>query len=262
MFINNLNPTLVKIGFFEIRFYGLVYFFGFLFSYFLLLKNKKRIGLKREEIENLFIFIFLGLLLGARIAHFLFKNPALIFSSEFFKIWHGGMSFFGGLAGCLLFAFLYLKHIKKTSSFIKTADLLAPLAAIFLGFGRIANFINSEFIGTPSNLPWCTIFIKLDNICRHPYQLYAALSHFILFFVLFYFLKTRNKLKHGFLFYNFLIFYSLFRFITDFFRQDTRFLGLCLGQYTSLFVFILSLILLKNNLKKQRTLSKNYKTKN
>lgn len=235
MFVNNLNPILFNISNLEIHYYGLVYVLGFLLTYFILKKNKTKLELNDKQIDDLMFYLTIGMIIGARIFHFLFNEPYLIFSFEFFKIWHGGMSFYGGLIGGLTGIWFYLKKIHKT--FLKIVDGLAISITFSLMLGRIANFINSELVGRISNLPFCVIFEKVDNLCRHPYQIYSAISHLILLLILI-FVKEK---KTGSKFFTFLIGYSLLRFITDFFREDVLYFGLNIWQYFSIIVFIVSI---------------------
>ncbi len=246
MFIHNIDPTLFKISFLEIRFYGIVYALGFLLVYWLIYKKRKELKITRDQVDNLILFLFIGLILGGRIFHFLFSEPSLLIKNplEIFMVWHGGMSFFGSLIGCFIGAFYYLKKIKL--DWRKFADVIVIAATITLIFGRIANFINGELVGIPSNVPWCVIFPKIDYVCRHPYQIYASFSHVVLLGVLLFVNKLKNvkKLKDSLVFITFLIGYSVLRFITDFVREDPRFIGLTVWQYISLIVIGVGLFFL------------------
>ena len=243
MFIHNINPTLLKIGFLEIRFYGIVYVLGFLLAYWFIYKKREQLNIKKEQIDNLILALIIGLLVGARIFHFLFSEPLTLIRKplEIFMLWHGGMSFFGALLGCFIAVYYYTK--KLNLNWKKLADIIVIAATIALILGRIANFINAELVGTASNLPWCVIFPTIDKICRHPYQLYASFSHVILLGVLLFVNKIKN-LKNGIIFLTFLIIYSILRFITDFTRLDPRFLGLTVWQYISIIVTGIGLYLL------------------
>lgn len=241
MFVNNLNPVLFNLGNLEIRYYGLVYVLGFILTYFILKRNKIKLELNDKQVGDLMSYLTLGMIFGARIFHFLFTDLSLIFSFEFFKVWNGGMSFYGGLIGGLTGIWFYLKKIHK--NFLKIVDCLAIPLTSSLILGRIANFINSELIGKVSDLPFCVIFEKVDNLCRHPYQIYSAISHLILLFILI-FIKNRGLYSK---FFTFLIGYSLLRFITDFLREDVLFFGLNVWQYFSIVVFIVSVYYWKKN---------------
>ncbi|RLE37934.1 prolipoprotein diacylglyceryl transferase [Candidatus Woesearchaeota archaeon] len=252
MFIHNINPVLFNLGPIEIRYYGLVYALAVILIYILLRKYKEELGLKKDgEIETLILIVFLGMLVGARIFHFLFSDLSIFIKDPFelLRIWHGGMSFFGGLIGSVLAGWLYVR--KKKLNFWKLADIIVIPAALTLGIGRIANFANAEIVGTITTVAWCFDFG--DGLCRHPYQLYAAFYHFVIFGALVYIqqLKKRINLKQGIVFASFLFLYCLFRFITDFWRDDTRWLGLTIWQGFSIIGVIIGVILLYSLFKKK-----------
>ncbi len=246
MFIHNIDPTLFNIGALEIRFYGIIYALGFLLAYWMIYKKRKEIEIKKEQIDNLMLFLLIGLLVGARVFHFTFSDPLTFIRNpwEIFMIWHGGMSFFGALLGSFIGVFYYSKKIKK--DWKKFADIIVIAAVVALIFGRIANFINGELVGTPTTLPWCVIFPNIDYVCRHPYQIYASISHVLLLGILLIFYKLRKirKSGDGAIFIKFLIFYSILRFITDFVREDPRFLGLVVWQYISIIVIGVGIFML------------------
>ncbi len=243
MFIQNIDPVLFKIGFLEIRYYGLVYLLGFLLIIFILNKNKKELNLDFDDIYNLNFYFFIGMIIGARFFHFLFSEPYIFIydTLEIFKIWNGGMSFFGGFLGVLISGLIYCNKYKK--DFYKISDYLVFPATISLILGRLANFANHELVGTVTDLNWCVVFKFYDG-CRHPYQLYAAFSHFILLITLFKvrFIKNKYKLKGGIVFISFVFFYSIFRIISDFFREEPRLFGITIWQLISFIFFIISFI--------------------
>ena len=241
MYINNLNPTLLELGPLEIRYYGIVYALGFLIVYYILYKKRDFLKIKKEQIDNLMLSLLIGLLVGARIFHFLFSEPLIFFKNplELFMIWHGGMSFFGAFFGCFIAAFWYLNRIKL--DWKKFGDIIVIGVTIALILGRIANFINGELVGIPSNVPWCVVFPMYDYVCRHPYQIYASLSHVLLLGVLLFVNRLKQK-KDGLIFGVFIIGYSVLRFLTDFFREDLRFLGLTVWQYLSLVVVLIGIV--------------------
>tara|TARA_Y100000034_G_C6872479_1_gene398539 strand:- start:818 stop:1597 length:780 start_codon:yes stop_codon:yes gene_type:complete len=246
MFQINIEPYLFKFGFFELRYYGLVYMFGFLLVSYLLHKNREKLGFTREILDNFILVLMVGLLVGARFMHFLINQPSIFFTDplELFKIWHGGMSFFGAFLGITLAGYYYLK--KHNLKFFKTADIIVVPVALTLIFGRIANLINQELVGLVSNVPWCFNFAGYDG-CRHPYQIYAAISHLILFLILIYVVKLKQEksYKDGIVLLNFAFFYGLFRFIVDFYRVDPRYFGFTSWQYISIVVMIISLYYFK-----------------
>lgn len=244
MYFHNLDPVLFKLGFLEIRYYGLVYLLGFLLIFLFLSKYKKELNLRDDDVYNLLFYLFIGVIVGARIFHFIFSEPYLLIDDplEIFRIWNGGMSFFGSLTGVILMSYIFCKRNKV--EFFKLADILVFPTAFALFLGRIANFINAELIGTITTVSWCVIFPTYSQ-CRHPYQIYAAISHLALLFVLFGVkrIKDNKKLKEGIVFISFIIFYSLFRIITDFFREDLRIFGFTIWQYMSLIFLIIGIYL-------------------
>jgi len=248
MFIHNLNPTLLSIGPLQIRYYGLVYALTLIITYFFLKKKADETGIK--DVDTFLLYFVSGLIIGARLLHFLPNLSILIQQPlELFKIWHGGMSFFGGLIGSITATLLYCKKYKK--SFWKITDIIVFPITIGLILGRIANFINAELIGKITSLPWCVVFPYYDG-CRHPYQLYAALSHILLLGIIYliYKLKTSKQLKPGIIFLSFMFFYSLIRFLTDFTREDPLFLGFTIWQYVSIIAMIVSSAIYKKRYKK------------
>jgi phosphatidylglycerol---prolipoprotein diacylglyceryl transferase len=234
MYIHNLDPTILNLGPLEIRWYGLVYVLGFLLgAYFL----QRKQFLSKDAAWDLIFYIMVGIIVGARLFEFLWA-PSYYFSNplNIFKIWQGGMSFHGGLIGSILGTYVYTK--KKSLNFWKIADILAVPAIFALALGRIANFINGELVGRPYDGKFCVIFPNYQE-CRHPSTLYAAFKRFAVFgWVLF--LTLTKTFKPGFIFWNFVFFEGLGRFIIDFYRENSLFLQLSLGQWLSLIMIIIS----------------------
>jgi phosphatidylglycerol---prolipoprotein diacylglyceryl transferase len=242
MWVHNLNPTLLDLGFLEIRYYGLVYVLGFVFALFWLLKYRREIGFSKDQVYDLVFYVILGGIVGARLFHVLFWEPAYYFADplKILFFWEGGMAFHGGIVGGLIAAWLF--HRQKKFKFWKVADLLTIPMIIVFAIGRLANFINAELPGTVTNVKWCVDFG--DGSCRHPAQLYAfgkrVLVGVVLYFV------SRKEHKDGFLFFLMITLLGLGRFFVDFVREDILYLGLSMGQWTSLAMFIIGLgILLK-----------------
>ena len=245
MFYHNINPVLVSIGPFDIRYYGLVYAVGFLIAYLLLRWVAKKgwiDNLNPDRADILTIYLVLGAIIGARLLLFVFYQPATFFTDplEVLMIWHGGMSFHGGLVGAVVAGLLFCRKYKIR--FYQLGDFLVLPLAFFLFIGRLANFVNGELVGTRTNLPWCVVFPDYDG-CRHPSQLYEALKNLVIFFVLL-FLYTKKKLKEGVVFWSFVLMYGVMRFIITFWREDPRFLGLSGGQYLSLIMAIVAIVML------------------
>ena len=229
----NLDPILVKLGPIRLSWYGLMYVFGFFGSYLLVRyqMRKKDFGLNKPEVENFYFYLIFGLIIGARFGYVLFYDLKTYLDNplEILAVWHGGMSFHGGLIGLLLVALLFSWKNKK--SFWKIADLFIVTAPLGLGLGRIGNFINGELYGRASQVPWAVIFPKGGPVPRHPSQLYeSALEGGVLFFIL-WFMKDKN-LPRGALLAMFLFLYGGFRFFLEFFREPDAQLGFVLGPFT------------------------------
>ena len=240
MFINNFDPVAIQIFSIEIRWYSLAYIFGILIGWLYC----KKILIKDKNISKLFddfiSYLIIGIILGGRLGYVIFYNLKYFSSNpiEILMIWQGGMSFHGGLLGVLASTIIYAKK-HNVNKFI-FLDLIAGSAPIGIFLGRIANFLNSELYGRETDILWSVIFTRIDNITRHPSQIYEALLEgVILFFILFFFIKKNYLLKSGLISSLFLIFYSLFRFLVEFFRVPDEqvgfiYLNLTIGQIISL----------------------------
>ncbi len=240
MFINNFDPVAFQIMSFEIRWYSLAYILGIGIGWILC----KKIFIKKSDISEKFddyiTYLIIGIILGGRIGYVIFYNFSYYLDNVFdiFKIWQGGMSFHGGLLGVIVSSYIFAKKNNQNPFFY--LDQVSLVAPVGIFFGRLANFINSELYGTVSNVPWSVIFIKVDNLSRHPSQLYEAiLEGIILFLILIYFINKDYLKKPGLISGLFLIFYSLFRFFIEFFRVPDEQIGyllfnLTMGQIISL----------------------------
>ncbi|MBW2981575.1 prolipoprotein diacylglyceryl transferase [Candidatus Woesearchaeota archaeon] len=257
-FVHNINPILVNIGPFEIRYYGLVYVIGFLVIYLTLIyySKKKILKLTRDEAEWFSIYLILGVVIGARLFEvfgwsFVSGNPLYYIKNpwKIFAVWEGGMSLHGGIIGIVLAGYLYCR--KKKLNVVKVADILVTPAAFVLALGRIGNFINGELVGTITNVSWCFKFPRYEG-CRHPVQLYAAAGRALLGgFLLF---LNKKKWKDGFLFWVFILLMGIGRFFCDFLREDPRLFGLSFGQYLSLVMTIIGIVVLIKYYRKELTL--------
>ncbi|WP_297211239.1 MULTISPECIES: prolipoprotein diacylglyceryl transferase [Thermodesulfovibrio] len=229
----NINPEILKIGPLSIRWYGLMYLLGFICSYLIVKReiNRRKLSVEKDFIENLYFYLILGLLVGARLGYVVFYNLNYYLSHplEIFALWHGGMSFHGGLIGVIIAALLFTKM--KKFDFFTLTDMLVLTAPIGLGLGRIGNFINGELYGRISNVPWAMIFPEGGPLPRHPSQLYEAFLEGFLLFVILWFLKDKFS-KSGILSAIFLILYGFFRFIAEFFREPDAQIGYILGFLT------------------------------
>jgi phosphatidylglycerol:prolipoprotein diacylglycerol transferase len=229
----NIDPILVELGPIRVGWYGLMYVFGFLISYLLVRYQMKRkdFDISKQEVENLYFYLIIGLMVGGRLGYVLFYDLKMYLTDplEIFAIWHGGMSFHGGLIGVLIVGILFSWKNKK--SFWRIADLIIVTVPIGLGLGRIGNFINGELYGRVTQVPWGMIFPKGGPLPRHPSQLYeSALEGGVLFLILW--LIKDKKLPAGGLLALFLCLYGLFRFFVEFFREPDAQLGFIFGPFT------------------------------
>ena len=239
MFINNFDPVAFEILSLEIRWYSLAYIIGIMLGWMYcknrLIKDHHILGL----FDDFITYVIIGVILGGRFGYALFYNLKYYLENPFeiLMVWNGGMSFHGGLIGVIVASLLFSKKY-KVNHFV-FLDLVALSAPIGIFFGRVANFINSELYGRATDLPWSVQFVLIDNIKRHPSQLYEAFFEgIILFFLLGYFFKKDYLIIPGRISALFLIFYSLFRFLAEFFRSPDPQIGylilnLTLGQLIS-----------------------------
>lgn len=195
-----INPEIVRIGPFAFRWYGVMYLIGFAASY-LLVKyqvKKKKIAVGMKEIDSLYSFLILGLIIGARLGYIMFynlgdylKNPL-----EILAVWRGGISFHGGLVGSIAAGILFCKRSRL--DYWQVSDLVVVTAPIGLGLGRLGNFINGELYGRVTGVPWAMVFPSGGPLPRHPSQLYEFLLEGVTLFTILWFLKDRI-LKPGIL---------------------------------------------------------------
>jgi phosphatidylglycerol:prolipoprotein diacylglycerol transferase len=240
MFINNFDPVAFQIMSFEIRWYSLAYILGIVIGWILCKKIFIKISDVSEKFDDYITYLIIGVIIGGRIGYIVFYNFSYYLDNflDIFKIWQGGMSFHGGLLGVIVSSFIFAKKNNQNPFFY--LDQVSLVAPIGIFFGRLANFINSELYGTVSDVPWSVIFIKVDNLSRHPSQLYEAiLEGLILFIILIYFTNKNYLNKPGLISGLFLIFYSIFRFFIEFFRVPDEQIGylilsLTMGQIISL----------------------------
>ena len=249
MFINNFDPVAFQIISFEIRWYSLAYIAGIIIGWMLC----KKIFIQKSDINEKFddyvTYLVIGIIIGGRLGYIIFYNFNYYINNLFdiFKVWEGGMSFHGGLIGIIVASILFSK--KNNQDSFLYMDLVSLVAPIGIFFGRLANFINSELYGTPTDIPWAVTFIQVDNLSRHPSQLYEAILEGVILFILLMYFKNKDYLKKpGLISGLFLIFYSLFRFFIEFVRVPDEQLGylifeLSMGQIISLIFFVIGIIL-------------------
>lgn len=222
MYIHNIDPTLLSIGPFEIRFYGVVYAAALVFLVWYLqrvARQGKVKNLTQERAIDIVLFSMLAMLICARLGHVLTRLPYYLTEPlEILAFWSGGLTFFGGFIGIILTTG-YLLHRWKID-FYELADIVVIPIPVFIMFGRIANFINGEIAGKLTSVPWAVKFPGYTGF-RHPSQLYEAFAMLLLFLALLWLSKvqSKKKLQHGFLFWCFVGLYGGLRFIVEFFKE-------------------------------------------
>jgi len=255
MFINNFDPVAFNFLSLEIKWYSIAYILGIVLGWIYckkkLITDKKILNL----FDDLIAYIIFGIIIGGRVGYVLFYNFKYYLENvfEIFMIWNGGMSFHGGLIGVIIATLLFSKK-HKIDPYI-FLDLISLAAPIGIFFGRIANFINSELYGKETDVLWSVKFLTIDNISRHPSQIYEAILEGVILFVLLNYIVKKNIFsKAGVISSLFLMFYSIFRFLAEFFRVPDSEIGyiifdLSLGQLISIifFTFGIYLFFKKNN---------------
>ncbi|MCD4772271.1 MAG: prolipoprotein diacylglyceryl transferase [Bacteroidales bacterium] len=258
MLINSIvwdvNPEIFRIGNFAIRWYGLLFAMSFIFGYYIMLKIFKKEGVPEKFLDKLTSYMVIATIIGARLGHCLFYEPAYFLSHpiEILKIWEGGLASHGAGIGIVAALLIFSKQNKK--SFLWVIDRIVIVVALSGFFIRMGNLMNSEIIGTLSDLPWAFVFIKsYDQLLaidpRHPAQLYEALSYLLIFIYLMWeYFKKSTPPKNGFLFSMFLILVFSSRFIIEFIKirqvdfEENMFLNM--GQLLSIPFVIAGFVLL------------------
>lgn len=235
------DPIAIAIGPLAIRWYGLMYltaFILFLVLGRLRIKQQPYAGWQVKQLDDMLFYGVLGVVLGGRLGYVLFYkfDYYLAHPLEIFYVWQGGMSFHGGFLGVIIALWLFARGVGKP--WLAVTDFIAPLVPLGLGAGRIGNFINGELWGRPTDLPWGMIFPQVDNVPRHPSQLYEFGLEGLTLFALLWIYSLRPR-PMGAVSGLFLIGYGSFRFLVEFSREPDDFLGLLalglsMGQWLSL----------------------------
>ncbi|MFT8229917.1 MAG: prolipoprotein diacylglyceryl transferase [Enterobacterales bacterium] len=271
-FVVQFNPTVFSLPFITLHWYGLMYFIGLLFSIWLSIKRidkEKNKWISKEEIQEILYVSFIGIIIGGRIGYILFYNIKLLYLNPMFifKIWHGGMSFHGGLIGVLIVLFYY--SITNKLNFLKLSDFITKLVPFGIALGRLGNFINGELWGNVTNIrlamifpkslyedivylsndsKWSYVFNKYQGLPRHPSQLYEMIFEGVVIFLFLNLLNFR-KLPIGSCTSLFLIFYGVFRIILETFRSQNMqglfiYKMFSMGQILSFPMIIIGILLI------------------
>ena len=231
MFTHNLDPVIFSLGFISIRWYSLAYVLGILIGWWYgkkLISNKSQLLKEKFNLKNfddLITYIVISIIIGGRLGYVVFYNIEYYHSNpiDIFKIWEGGMSFHGALIGIILGTYIF--SIRRNIETLFLLDVIACVSPIGIFFGRIANFINGELVGKVSSVPWSVVFPSLDLVPRHPSQLYEAILEGLILFVILNIIFLKKKYEIGKCSCLFLIYYGIFRIISEYFREPDIQLG-------------------------------------
>jgi phosphatidylglycerol:prolipoprotein diacylglycerol transferase len=233
--------VLFSLGPLTIRWYGLLYLLGVLVVYFYVRNEIKqgRLPTTIKRFDDVFFWMVVAMVVGARLFEVLLYNPAYYFANplKILAVWEGGLSFHGGLIGVLLVLVWWCR--KDKLPFWQLADALIVPAALAQCFGRLGNFFNAELVGTPFNGPWAVIYAAVDEVPRHPVQLYEILYNLVIFVTLF---ALRKKVKSGQLFALFLVLYGACRFVVEYFKvPEVTWAFLTIGQWLSIAMVVIGI---------------------
>jgi phosphatidylglycerol:prolipoprotein diacylglycerol transferase len=230
----NFDPVLVRLGPFAIRWYALAYIAGILLGWLnarRIIANESRWGgpapLTLIDLDDFVLWVTLGIILGGRLGYILFYNFSdyLAHPFEMLKVWNGGMSFHGGFLGCV--AAVVLFALKRHISILSLGDLTCAGGPIGLFLGRLANFVNGELWGRPTDVPWAFVFPHdPTQLPRHPSELYeAALEGLVLFVILMWLIRRGALKRPGLIIGAFAICYAFMRSFCELFREPDKQLG-------------------------------------
>lgn len=238
-----------------VRWYGLMWAMAFIGSHFVMNRIYKTEGRTEKDLDVLTLYIIVGTVLGARLGHCLFYDPGYYLSHpiDILKVYEGGLASHGGALGILAGMWLYCRKTKENWLWLfDKIVVVVPLAAALIRFG---NLMNSEIIGKPTDLPWAFVFESIDNLPRHPSQLYEALFYAVLFFVLYYLWKNKREvLGPGFLFGLLCVCLFGLRFFVEFLKENQEAfednLTLNMGQLLSIPFIIIGAYMMWRSKKK------------
>jgi len=216
----HVNPEIFPGTWFPVRWYGLLFAAAFFFGYLILLRIFKHEKLPVKLLDQLATYMVISTIVGARLGHVLFYEPAYYFSHplQILEIWNGGLASHGAAVGILVGLYLFAR--KNNMPYFWVLDRIVIVVALAGFFIRMGNLMNSEIFGKPTTLPWAFIFESFDNIPRHPTQIYEGMSYLAIFaFLLWYYWHKDGKPKPGFLFGMFLILVFTVRFFIEFVKM-------------------------------------------
>lgn len=251
----SVSPEIFHLGPLSVRWYGFLFAMAFIAGYFIMTWVFKKEGRPRTDLEQLSVYMIFGTVIGARLGHCLFYNPEYYLSNpiEIIKVWEGGLASHGAAIGIITALYIF-SNKKKNYSLLWILDRIVIVTALGGSFIRMGNLFNSEIIGKPTDVPWAFIFTAVDEVPRHPAQLYESIAYFLIFLILlFIYYKGITKNKSGLLFGLFLVFVFTFRFFIEFIKEDQSAfeaeMALNMGQVLSIPFVITGIIFILKSLK-------------
>ena len=256
-FIWNVSPEILSIGPLTVRWYGALFATGFISGYFIMRWIYKRENQDVEQLDNLLLYVAAGTVIGARLGHCLFYDPAYYLSHpwKILAIWEGGLASHGGGVGVLIALWLYCR--KYSVPYLWITDRIAINVVLAGAFIRLGNFFNSEILGKATDVPWAVIFQRIDSVPRHPVQLYESISYAIGFLIVYLVYRFYgDKLRDGFIVGLTIVLIVSARIVLEFFKMPQAHYetgdAISVGQILSIPYLIGGLILIYLALRKNK----------
>jgi len=255
-FVWSLNPIAFSLGPITVFWYGILFALAILAGLHFMKWVYTQEGKDVEELDSMFLYIVIGIVVGARLGHVLFYDPSYYFANpeKIIAVWEGGLASHGGGLGVILALYLFARKYKL--NYLWLLDRVAIPTAMFGFFVRMGNLMNSEIVGIPTNISWAIVFSRVDMLPRHPAQLYESFSYLVIFIVLTLLYKfKRDHFNNGFLFGLFLVLIFTVRILVEFVKvkqadYDTSFLMMSTGQALSVPFILIGLVLMVWSFKK------------
>lgn len=246
----NVSPDIVEIGPFTIRWYGLLFALSFIIGFQIMTSFFKKEKRNEGDLNDLIWYMILGTVLGARIGHCLFYNPVYYLTNplEILYVWKGGLASHGAAIGILTAIYLFVRK-KKEYTFLWVLDRIVVTVALGGFFIRMGNLFNSEIIGKPTDVPWAFVFTSIDNVPRHPSQLYEAVAYLLIFiFLITFYYRTNAAFKNGVMLGLLCVLVFSFRFFIEFTKENQTYfeegMFLNMGQLLSVPFILFGIYLL------------------
>ncbi len=254
-FVWNIDPVIFSLGDLTLRWYGLLFVSGFIIGFYIMSWIFNREGKDTKDLDRWLFYIFGGAVIGARLGHCLFYEPAYYFANpiEILFIWKGGLASHGGGIGVLIGTYLF--SAKRPETYLWLLDKLAIPTALAGAFIRLGNLFNSEIIGMPTDSMWGVIFARFDQMPRHPTQIYEAVSYLITFLLLLYIYKRyRSRVGEGIYLGIMLLFIFAARFFIEILKPEYAIysldINLNVGQLLSIPFIALGVVLIYRSVRR------------